>query len=288
MSMLKNDAQKNVRQMKFDKNVYDNMTSAALEAILQADFEASEDEQLDAEAVLYIADLLAERENRPHRDVAAAKADFDKYYLPQVVREEQTKPKNFLGQKHNAWHILQRIGGLAAVFLVFVMFSGTVTAYALGYNPLVTTYDLDGQNTLEYSLETADMIDFMKKCGEVGMVPQWLPEGYKANKNTVSTIGDTNKNYASHFYRVADEPPYEVEDIFVNFSGGMTNSNYLHSLYERGFGHIVLYQQHGVDFYIMGIDSRRTIFWQADGLYCRVIGPLTLEEAKKVVDSIYY
>ncbi len=256
------------------------LDSAALEAILQADFEAPEDEQLDAGTVLYIANLLAERENQPHRDVAAAKADFYEHYLPRVVRDKKSAQGGFS-------HVFQRIGALAAVFLFFVMFAGTVTAYATGYNPVVQTYDLDKGERLSYSPETADLLEFLKKCDEQGRVPQWLPEGYKVDQNTLSYIMNNSKNYSLGFYRVAEEPPYKMERLFVNFSGSMTNSKYLISLYERGFGHIVLYQCNGIDFYIMGIDSRRTIFWQNDGLYCRVIGSLTMEEAKKIADSIY-
>lgn len=49
-------------------NNFDSLDTAVLEAILQADFDAPEAEQMEAEKALYIANLLAERQKIELKD----------------------------------------------------------------------------------------------------------------------------------------------------------------------------------------------------------------------------
>ena len=57
-------------------NNFDSLDTAVLEAILQADFDAPEAEQMEMEQALYISNLIAERKGTKPKDVATAKAEF--------------------------------------------------------------------------------------------------------------------------------------------------------------------------------------------------------------------
>lgn len=61
---------------------YDNMSTAELEQLLRLDFQASEEEKSDLDAILYISALLAGRNALAAADVDAAWERFNMKYLP--------------------------------------------------------------------------------------------------------------------------------------------------------------------------------------------------------------
>ena len=63
-------------------NNFDSLDTAVLEAILQADFDAPEAEQMEAEKALYIANLLAERQKVELKDAKTLMNEFFEYYYP--------------------------------------------------------------------------------------------------------------------------------------------------------------------------------------------------------------
>ena len=79
MAMVEESGRSNSEYSRFDK--YD---TAVLEAILQADFDAPEAEQMEMEQALYISNLIAERKGTKPKDVAIAKAEFFEHYYPLV------------------------------------------------------------------------------------------------------------------------------------------------------------------------------------------------------------
>ena len=84
MAKVEESGRSNSEYSRFDK--YD---TAVLEAILQADFDAPEAEQMEMEQALYISNLIAERKGTKPKDVATAKAEFFEHYYP-LVGEEDT------------------------------------------------------------------------------------------------------------------------------------------------------------------------------------------------------
>ena len=63
-------------------NNFDSLDTAVLEAILRADFDAPEAEQMEAEKALYIANLLAERQKIELKDAKTLMNEFFEYYYP--------------------------------------------------------------------------------------------------------------------------------------------------------------------------------------------------------------
>ena len=128
---------------------FDLMSNEELEILLQAFFAASDDEQMDYDAVIYISELLDKREGTndetSQEDVELAKAEFFKHYYP--LKDEKTlydfdddeqKNKN-IKEKVSLVPFHKRLWrgfASAAAVLVLFLFVGTVTAYALGYNPV--------------------------------------------------------------------------------------------------------------------------------------------------------
>ena len=84
---------------RLDYNKFDNMSTEALKAVLQADFDAPEAEQLDIDTIMYITNLLTEREKADLQNsakaVADAKAEFYREYYP--LKDNKGLVQNIVG-----------------------------------------------------------------------------------------------------------------------------------------------------------------------------------------------
>ena len=180
---------------------FDLMSNEELEILLQAFFAASDDEQMDYDAVIYISELLDKREGTndetSQEDVELAKAEFFKHYYP--LKDEKTlydfdddeqknkniKEKVSLVPFHK--RLWRRFASFAAVLVLF-LFVGTVTAYALGYNPVqfIGRWN-DEQFWLERVSITQELADKVAEySNEIACVPEWLPSDYKFNGLEIS------------------------------------------------------------------------------------------------------
>ena len=134
---------------RLDYSKFDKMDTDILEALLRANFDAPEAEQMEPEAALYILNLLSERqedETSPTAtDIAVKKVEFDEKYYPMLENEQllqefledmeyvEDSQDNVIVVKPWIKH-WRRFASAAAVFVIF-MFGGTLTAYAFGYDP---------------------------------------------------------------------------------------------------------------------------------------------------------
>ena len=179
---------------RLDYSKFDKMDTDILEALLRANFDAPEAEQMEPEAALYILNLLSERqedETSPTAtDIAAKKVEFDEKYYPMLENEQllqeflddmeyvEDSQDNVIIVKPwiNHW---RRFASAAAVLVIF-MFSGTLTAYALGYNPIaaIGRWSKDFFWFEEPSV-TSELSDKLAEYGyPENTVPKWLPDAY--------------------------------------------------------------------------------------------------------------
>ncbi len=255
---------------------YDEMTAAALDALLREDLYARPEEQLAPEEALYIAGLLAERKNMPEPDVAAAKARFYRDYYPRLAGEAVWG--------RGAGQIYQRFIGAAAILLFCIMFGGTVTAYALGYNPMISVTDLSRGVQAEGGPVTAELIGIMAESGWEKIVPRWLPEGYKQGGNELRSIDSWIPFVCSRYYRLKEG---RSETLYITLGAHDMSGGWTERLDEKGFGNIRIYTVAERDHYIIGSDYHRTIMWRCNDMNCRIVGRLSEAEAVRMVDSIY-
>lgn len=278
------------KQPKRDYSRFDNLDTAALQTILQADFDAPEHEQMDAETAFYIADLLAKRQGFKPREPQAALADFYKYYYPLLENGEdlydftgepaapkRRRPIRPLLQK--CW---RQFAGVVAA-LVLLMFAGSVTAYALGYNPLGLLAGLTETQSQTEEPVTQELNHKLAEYGLVELVPEWLPSGYVFDKIEQKSISNIEW-LAARFYK---ETAGQTTEIYINYTAQEKDMDFLASLNEKNFGNTVCYSRNGVDYYILGSEERRTIAWQNREVYGTIIGRLSLDEATQIINSIY-
>lgn len=290
--MLKVEEKGRPKYSKFDK-----MDTSVLEAILRADFDAPEAERLDVEVIIYISNLLAERQEIPQPDVNKAKEEFFKYYYPlekSIYDFDDEDDNNFevetdtnkaastmdkvLPFRKRLW---RKFASAAAVFVIF-MFGGTLTAYAFGYDPFAAVARWNDEHFwFEKKINTAEITDILSDYSDVEhLVPKWLPEGYEfENVNIVQY--PNGRIIRSSFVKNVDNEEFH---ICINYKQDLDN---VQTIYEKTDDDAIIYDKGGVEHYIIQNSTNLTIVWLSNDLECSIVGSFSVAEAKKIINSLY-
>lgn len=288
MAKVEESGRSNSEYSRFDK--YD---TAVLEAILQADFDAPEAEQMEMEQALYISNLIAERKGTKPKDVATAKAEFFEHYYP-LVGEEDTlyefdddKIRNNAVKDSEAnvsvwlknW---RRFASAAAVF-VLLMFSGTVTAYALGFDPIAAIGRWNEEHFwFDDTSVTSELSDKLAEYGyPENMVPKWLPDGYTLESINVDKYEDSFKYIGAEFVKQTDD---EIDTLLISYTIYLGDNK--KALYEKDDNNVITYAINDRVYYVMTNLDDRVIAWQNGNFEGAIMGKFTLEEAEKIIKSI--
>ncbi len=288
MAKVEESGRSNSEYSRFDK--YD---TAVLEAILQADFDAPEAEQMEMEQALYISNLIAERKGTKPKDVATAKAEFFEHYYPLVGEEDTLYEFDDDVLRNNAvknseanvsvwlknW---RRFASAAAVF-VLLMFSGTVTAYALGFDPIAAIGRWNNEHFwFDDTSVTSELSDKLAEYGyPENTVPQWLPDGYTLDSIDVGEHEGSFKSVVATFVKQTDD---ESDNLIISYIINLGDNN--KALYEKDIGDIVQYTIKDKVYYIMTNLDNRVIAWQNGNFEGAIMGKFTIEEAEKIIKSI--
>ena len=281
-----------------DYSKFDNIDSDILEAYLRADLNAPEGKQMEPEAISYIIELLSERQKDNQIDweqkTAKAVAEFQEDCLPYINEAQEIydfyndvgddnvelKPDN---NKKIVLHKLEkywrRFASFAAVLVLF-LFVGTVTAYALGYNPVqyIGRWN-DEQFWLERVPITQELSDEVAEYSDIACVPKWLPDGYAAGNLRISEQ-DFYTTIRSDFYKDTNS-----NELYIDYRI-YSNPDQL-ALYEKDSEEVTEYVSGGIIHYIMSNLDSITIVWYNSNIEGSIMGNISLDEAKKIINSIY-
>ncbi len=290
--MLKVEEKGRPKYSKFDK-----MDTSVLEAILRADFDAPEAERLDVEVIIYISNLLAERQEIPQPDVNKAKDEFFKYYYPlekSIYDFDDEDDNNFevetdtnkaastmdkvLPFRKRLW---RKFASAAAVFVIF-MFGGTLTAYAFGYDPFAAVARWNDEHFwFEKQINTTEITDILSDYSDVeDLVPKWLPTGYEFEEVKIIQYPD-GCMIRSSFVKDAEN---DEQHICINYRQGMAN---MEKHYEKNSDEAIIYDKGGIEHYIIQNSTNLEIIWLNDDLECSIVGRFSVAEAKKIINSLY-
>lgn len=277
-------------------NNFDSLDTAVLEAILQADFDAPEAEQMEAEKALYIANLLAERQKIELKDAKTLMNEFFEYYYPcdelyglddesepEIKTQNDNIQKKYSDKKVISFFPkgLRRFASAVAVLVLF-MFVGTVTAYALGYNPIrYIGRWTDEQFWFERDISTKALIEEVAAYSDNKLVPTWLPADYVLEETNVSELDSYTRIHAN-FYR---EKTDYIDEIYIDYTFLPDKNN--KPLYEKDTKEVEEYSVHNISHYIMTNLDNRVIVWRNGDIECSIKGDFSLVEAKQIINSIY-
>lgn len=272
-----------------DLSKYDMMTTEELEEILRLDAEAPERQESDTETLINVMEVLAKRKKnigRTENTAQRAYESFQKNYLPEI--EDNINAHNRKGTKKKKPLCWLRGLSVAAAVLV-VVFLGSVTAKAFGYDiweaVVQWTQDTfhfgdgrqnsDGPGT-DGDLEHASLQEVLVNAGIAEpLVPTWIPDGYQLTDIRV------------------DESPlqdvYRAQYIFGKKELMITVRNHLNSdpqYVEQSDDHVEIYEVNGIEYYLLANNERIRAVWINSSFECYILGDLTIEELKQMIDSI--
>lgn len=273
---------------------YDDMSTETLNEILRQDFLKANDETLDEDTILYITQIIADREDEKTTglfdDVELSWQSFRQNFIApdaicsgednRISRSDTIQPN----RKKKPYIRTLRAALIAAVItLLFV--GAAYAANALGWLPKWTedyftfadtpetseAQAFDGNNcvTLEDVLALYNAPD--------NIVPTYVPDGYEQ----VEFSYTASPNNHTAFVII-----YSDETDFISFSYLIDNSETVSS-YTKDGGEPAVYEAGGITHYIVTNTDKYKAIWQREDFECSIFGYKSREELIKAIDSMY-
>lgn len=273
-----------------DYSKYDTMETEELEEILRLDSEAPEGQESDTEVLLYVMEVLANRRNTNNTGKTAQQAweSFQQHYLSEEEScLEHTSEEKKPVEANRSW--LRRSLAAAAVIALLICIPLTAKAFSWQeiWNAVAkwakeTFSFVSDENTQDSAPEADDTLQYdslqqllFDARGEENLVPSWIPERYQLEDIRVNEVpsrktyivlyknGDDSLQILVQTYQTSDSENIEVEKEPLE-----------------------IYEVSGVQYYIVANDEQLRAVWRKDSYECYISGDLTIEEIKRMIDSI--
>ncbi len=267
---------------------YDAMSTEALQQILREDASKPEGEESDMDALFYIMEVLANRRKDGKSPEEALRSFKENYYAESKSSFDlDGSPGESKRRSVRRW---MRGAIAVAAMLVFII-GGSLTARAMGFDlwGIIAKWT---QETLHfgYSGEVDDKFvpspDFILPCASLQaamdennvtavLAPTWIPDGYE--EVDVQTEETPMQRRIMAKYQSGDNTFYiRIVDYL---SGAPVQVEQSDSL-------IRMYPSNNIDYYIFSNYEELKAVWINGKYECYIIGPLTVVEIEKMIDSI--
>ena len=267
---------------------YDSLPTEELQEILRKHANGELQTEPDTDELYYIMEVLARRreEEDPQafRSDEEALADFREHYMPKEKQESRTKVIRFPNR------LLKTVAAVLVAVLILAAGSA-VTAEAFHIDiwgkfanwtkEIFQFTDLPQGTTgtnpeKENNLELKSLQDVLAQYAITEkLVPTWLPAGY-TNKDLRATNSPKVRNINATY-----EKNDEILIIKIRQTIGVQAPQT-----EKNDGFIELYVVDGVEYYIFSNTETLNAAWSIGEFECIITGKITLEEMKKMIDSI--
>lgn len=267
---------------------YDSLSTEELQEILRKHAHGELETEPDTDELYYIMEVLARRreEEDPQafRSDEEALADFRKNYMPKEKQESRTKVIRFPSR------FLKTVAAvLVAVLILAVGTSITAEAFQIdiwgkfaNWTKEIFQFTDTPQGTTapnpekEYNAELKSLQDALNDHKVIEkLVPTWMPEGYKYKDLKVTetprvlNIGATyEKNDERLIIKIRQTIGVQAPQV------------------EKNDDFLELYVVDGIEYYIFSNTETLQAAWSIGEFECLMIGKITLEEMKMMIDSI--
>lgn len=286
----------------------ERMSTAGLEKLLLQDFQDPESSEDRMEQLYYAAQLLAER--TPDSNVSAdrAWADFQEKYLPfaeahSARYEDGAVPSSYadLGRRRSHFRKWSVRGMLAAAALALLLLSVSVAAAASGRGlwellarwtdevisiapGQVTRIDPDEIRIPEEGTEYASLQDALDDCGlTLPVAPNWVPEGLELIELIVDTNDPNSLVFVSCYHGNDTVLLINLHIFLTRDDGG--NGGY--GDFQKDEGDPIPYEAGGITHLLSTNAGRPIALWVNGPVEGSIIGDITMDELKQIIDSIY-
>lgn len=264
---------------------YDSMTDEELEELLRLDAGAPEGDELDAETLLYIMGLLADRRKNNKITGKTAQESFESFKRNYLNEDEHIVSTPAKKKVTPSMRWLRRLTAVAAVLAVILLGSVTIKASGITLWEAVVTWaqetfhfgsgeqgEPNANNIREYD-SLAEALAVMER--KTALVPTWIPDGYELTEIKIA------------------ENPVQRKYIAIYRSGEtilkITVQSYLNSYpeqMEQSVGYDDVYITTTATYYFFFDHELLQVAWIDDTYECYISGELTIEQATQMVNSI--
>lgn len=269
---------------------YDEMTTDQLREILRKHAHGELEKEPDTEELFYIMEVLANRESEnPEKQIKSteeAYATFVKHYAPEMAED---KPIPFSKRSAVATRWMKRVAVVAIVCVALTAAAVSAKAFVPDFWEKVAIWTkevfrfesiVNGTEGKEPDIvnnaELDSLRDAVTQHGVTEKVtPTWIPEGY--------VCADVNANRTPKSLRVTAIYEQNGDQLIIRIRQDMGSAPVQ---IEKNEDLIEIYNTGGVDYYIFSNMDSVHIAWVNGEYDCLIIGKITVDEAKKVIDSI--
>lgn len=271
-----------------DFSQYDTMETEELEHILRLDAEAPEGAESDTELLLYVMEVLASRRNNTNitgNTAQQAWESFQKYYMPEECLDVESKKEC----KRIAAPWVRRIIATAAVVALIVFIPITAKAFGqediwnvIAHWAMETFSFVNGENSeisepdINHKEEYTSLQELLADYNrDDSIVPSWIPDGYTLEK-IEQDITPVRESYRATYKNNERILKIRIQTYLDNDPG----------IIEINEDLIEVYESNGIEFYIFSNHNQNRTVWITDSYECYIAGDISIDEMKKMIDTI--
>jgi hypothetical protein len=270
-----------------------NMTTDELIDEMTDKWDAMDDEHFNPQIIdSYLAALDDRDPEAPEYNAEASLSAFREKHVILFDQMESTAIPSDLtppARRFRRWRVLRII----AATLV-VMFACMITAQAFGFDVFGTiarwtdeifhfssTAQTDDQvSSAPIGSEYSNLKEALRAYGITELIaPNWYPSKFQLSSIKVTPIPESIKIQAA----------YEDGERFISVTVWQMESaeEASNRIVEKDNRDVVLYESNGIGHYIMTNNAQTTVAWTNKNYMCSISGDLSVDEAKRIIDSIY-
>lgn len=273
-----------------DFSKYDSMATEELEEILRLDADAPMEQESDTELLLYVMGVLANRRNNTNRTGKTALEAwefFQQHYLSDEEERHEDTPDSKPVKHVNPW--LRRLAAAAAAIALVVFIP--LSASAFGWEGIWNIFARWAKETFSFVSDESALIRQPSPVDEedyvslqavlednnrsADMIPSWIPDGYVLER-IEKDITPAQEIYWAFYLDGEKELTIRVQTyMFTDIQNIEIEQDY-----------IEVYTRSGIEYYIFSNVDQIQVIWAVDSYECTISGDLSLDEAKKMIDSI--
>lgn len=275
------------------KAILEMMTAEQLEELLRQDAQA-EHSRLSGEDILEIMEVIERKKNeieKPQTDGDAAWQDFKENYLgnaalyvPDMDEETDSRPADSsrITSKKKASRSLRTVL-IAAVLIVALC----TTAVGKGLFRTIADWTRetftfrDGEENEGTPDVFISLQDRLREYSELQLAPTWAPDGTEKLDGVTATKQANKTRFMANY----QTPDGEFCIVIILYD---TKPEQYMFLYEKGDSSVVEeYIAGGIVHQIVRNEETNTAVWAYDTAECSIHGDLSIDELKRMIDSIY-
>jgi hypothetical protein len=268
-----------------DFSKYDEMTTEELEEILRLDAEMIDGQESDTEILLYVMEVLTQRKKQAGQTGNTAQEayeTFTQHYLPEIDNTDPVPVKrNKPATRSLRW--ARALAATAAVLALLITCSVTAKAFGVDVWKAVIQWTQETFHFGEWGNSNPDnnlQFESLQEALEEGNTPTWLaptwfPEGFKLADVTTS-MTPMQKIYRAKYTKGEQYLIITVQD----YLDGEPHYE------EQSEGFVEEYKVAGITYYLFSNNKTVRTVWIYDSYECDISGRVTIDELKKMIDSI--